>query len=83
MNNETMNNQKSEIKNRQSCILANLFFITSIACLLLSTKINLRSNSCAAIPVVPLPAKKSSTVSPLFDETATMRLKTPKGFCVG
>jgi len=37
----------------------------------------------AASPVVPLPAKKSSTQSPGLECTRMIRLRMPSGFCVG
>lgn len=62
---------------------ANLFAMTASASGLLSTRMKFRPSSAAAIPVVPLPAKKSKTVSPGFDEAAIMRRRIPSGFCVG
>jgi len=55
-------------------------FMTSIAWGLLSTRINSRSNSRQTAPTVPLPAKKSITVSPELEEARIMRRSTPTGF---
>jgi len=44
---------------------------------------NSRPRRAAASPVVPLPAKKSSTQSPGFECTLTIRVSSASGFCVG
>jgi len=62
---------------------AKRLLIISIACGLLSTSMKRRFNSKAATPVVPLPAKKSNTISPGLDEAWIIRRKMPRGFCVG
>ena len=51
----------------------NRFRITRIASALSSTSTASRPSSAAASPSVPLPAKKSSSVSPGFECTRTMR----------
>ncbi len=56
--------------------------IISTAAALSSTITNPRPCFAAASPVVPLPAKKSSTVSPAFECTCTIRSRIPSGFCV-
>ncbi len=48
-----------------------------------STSTNPRPCRAAASPVVPLPAKKSSTTSPGREWTFTIRSRIPSGFCVG
>ena len=57
--------------------------MTATASSLLSTRTKRRPSASATAPVVPLPAKKSSTQSPSRDEACTMRRSTPSGFCVG
>ncbi len=56
--------------------------ITAIASRLSSIIRNCRPFLAAASPVVPLPAKKSSTLSPEFECTRMMRSSRPNGFCV-
>ncbi len=47
-----------------------------------SIRVNSRPSSAAAA-VVPLPAKKSSTVSPGSEEARMIRKRMPSGFWVG
>ena len=56
--------------------------MTATAVGLSSIITKLRPCLAAAAPVVPLPAKKSSTVSPGFEWTRTIRSRIPSGFCV-
>ena len=57
--------------------------ITSTACGFSSTSTNRRPIAAATAPVVPLPAKKSSTQSPGRDDGSSTRRSTPSGFWVG
>jgi hypothetical protein len=57
--------------------------ITRTASALSSISTKSRPFLAAASPVVPLPAKKSSTTSPRRECTLTMRSRMPSGFCVG
>ena len=57
--------------------------MTAIASGLSSTSTNRRPSAAATAPVVPLPAKKSSTQSPSRLEACTIRRRMPSGFCVG
>ena len=62
---------------------ANRLRITLMASGLSSISKKRRPSASAAAPVVPLPAKKSSTRAPGRDDAATIRRKMPNGFCVG
>ena len=57
--------------------------MTSTASGLLSTHTNRRPSSALTAPVVPDPAKKSSTQSPGREDAVTIRRSTPAGFWVG
>jgi len=57
--------------------------MTRTASGLLSTSRYRRPSRAAASPVVPLPAKKSSTRSLGSECTRTMRSMMRRGFCVG
>ena len=59
------------------------FFMTSIASGLSSMRTHERPCRRAASPVVPLPAKKSSTQSPGLVWTWMMRSRMVRGFWVG
>jgi hypothetical protein len=57
--------------------------MTSMASGFSSTSTKRRPRVAATAPVVPDPAKKSSTQSPSRVDACTMRRRIPSGFCVG
>jgi hypothetical protein len=57
--------------------------ITAIDCGFSSTQTKRRPVAAATAPVVPEPAKKSSTQSPSRELALMIRRRMPSGFCVG
>ena len=72
-----------EVASRKTVLGSSRPRITSTASGLASTSTNRRPSAAATAPVVPLPAKKSSTQSPGREDGESSRRSTPSGFWVG